>query len=352
MTVKSYFLYYATLGLVLFALQFFPQNIQAQDFAHAGEYMEHMGSKYLQFNEDLWAYIKTSAHSKNARKIENKRKDLLRTTLSIQRQIKGLPAYEDDASLRDSMVSYFKLCYHVLNEDYEKIVNLEAIAEDSYDLMEAYLTAKEQANEKLDQAGNRLSAQEEIFAANHNINLVEGEKSKTSERLEAASKVIQYYNKVYLLFFKSYKQEAYVMDAVEKRNVNALIQNQNTLAKYSSEGLDKLGEIGDFNGDNSLQMAAQNMLEFYYEEAKEKGPAFSNLFITQESFEKIKAAFDAKKNKDRTQADVDQYNQAVNAYNDAVNTYNTNNEVLNKRRAQLLDNWNKIVNKFMDRHVP
>ena len=352
MTVKSYLLYYSTLGLLLIVLHILPQKNFAQEFAHAGEYMEQMGSLYTQFNEDLWAYIKTSAHSKNARKIENKRKELINTTLSIQKRVQRFPAYENDASLRDSMKSYFKLCYHVLNEDYEKIVNLEAIAEDSYDLMEAYLTAKEKANEKLDQAGDRLSTQEEIFAANHNINLIEGEKSKTSQRLEAASGVIQYYNQLYLLFFKSYKQEAYVMDAVEKRNVNALIQNQNTLAKYASEGLDELSEKGDFQGDNTLQMAAKELLEFYYEEAKEKGPAFSNLFITQESFEKIKAAFDAKKPKDRTQADVDQYNQAVNAYNDAVNTYNANNEDLNKRREKLLDNWNKIVNKFMDRHVP
>ncbi len=65
-----------------------------------------------------------------------------------------MPSYNGNKALRDSAVSYLKILYSVFNEDYSKLVNMEEIAEQSYDAMEAYLLAQEKAGEKLDQAHN------------------------------------------------------------------------------------------------------------------------------------------------------------------------------------------------------
>jgi len=48
-----------------------------------------------------------------------------------------MPPWKGDRSYRNSSVAYLKLVYHVFNEDYGKILNLEEIAEQSYDAMEA-----------------------------------------------------------------------------------------------------------------------------------------------------------------------------------------------------------------------
>jgi hypothetical protein len=67
---------------------------------------------------------------------------------------------------------------------------------------------------------------------------------KISKKLEQSDRVNKYYNKVYLLFFKSYKQEAYLLEATTKQNVNAMEQNKNNLLKYATEGLNEMKEVG------------------------------------------------------------------------------------------------------------
>ena len=97
---------------------------------------------------------------------------MLTSTKTAISNISKMPAFEGDKSLRDSVVSFLKLSYDVLNEDYEKIVNMEEVAEQSYDAMEAYLLAQDLANEKMNEASKMLSEMEKTFAKNHNIKLI------------------------------------------------------------------------------------------------------------------------------------------------------------------------------------
>ena len=61
---------------------------------------------------------------------------------------------------------------------------------------------------------------------------------------------------------------------------------------------------------------------------------------------------DQKKPKNRTQEDVDQFNNGVNEMNDAATKYNNATEDSNKQRGELIDSWNKAAEKFTNRHVP
>lgn len=327
------------------------QQVVAQDFKNAAEYMSFMGKKQTAISKDLWSYISAVAHGKRAKKIEKRRQELIATSRSAQYEIQKMPPFEGDASLRDSVVSYLKLSHDILNEDYARIVDMEEIAEQSYDLMEAYLMAKELANDKLDQAGEMLVQQQQLFAQKHNINLSEN-KSKLSEKLEKAGDVFKYYNQFYLIFFKSYKQEAYLMDALESNDLSALEQNKNALLKFSEEGLHKLDTMPRFKNDATLKLACIQMMNFYKMEAADKFPAIIDFYLKKEEFEKIKISFDAKKQSELTQQDIDQYNTAVNDYNKAIATFSSTNDQLNKLRGKMLDNWNKTTTAFMDKQTP
>ena len=61
---------------------------------------------------------------------------------------------------------------------------------------------------------------------------------------------------------------------------------------------------------------------------------------------------DSKKAGERTEEDVNTYNQAVAEYNAAVNEFNSTNDVLNKERSILIKRWNQTSDNFIDRHVP
>ena len=75
--------------------------------------------------------------------------------------ISGLPAFNGDKEYRDTAVSFMKLYYNVLNEDYAKIINLEEISEQSYDDMEAYMMAQEKVERK---TGRRKCTAEGSFS--------------------------------------------------------------------------------------------------------------------------------------------------------------------------------------------
>ncbi len=347
MRPKFIFSIIVILGCAIFTITSKP--VQAQNLNNAGEYMDYIYTEFTKISQDTWNYTSAASHGKKAKKVDNLRKELISTVYEAIKKIEKMPKYKEDASFRDSMVSYLKLHYIVLKQDYAKIMDLEDIAEQSYDLMEAYLLAQEIADTKLELAGEMMEEQQIVFAGKNNINLIISE-DKISKKLKESHLVYEYYNILYLIFFKSYKQEGYMLEALNKNDLNGIEQNKSALINFSKDGLSKIDTTKDFKGDLSLKNATNQILKFYCNEAEVKIPIFTDYLLKKENFEKLKKAFDAKSQK--TKQDYDDYNKSVNDLNAAVKIYNTTNQDLNKERNKQLDNWNKTVAGFLDKHVP
>lgn len=325
-------------------------NSQAQTFNNAGEYLQYIGKEFKSVQSATWDYTRSVAKNKSAKKVNKTRAELIKTITNSISKVQAMSAFEGQNWLRDSTVSFLTLNKAVVSEDYEKIMNLEDIAEQSYDLMEAYLKANEVAGDKLEKAGDRIEQAERKFAADHKITLLEST-DKTSQKLARAGKVYDYYNPVYLIFFKSFKQELYMMDAQNKGDVAAMEQNKSTLAKYAAEGLKQIESVPAFEGDGSLKKACMDILKFYVDESGKKYQTIIDFYAKKDSFEKTKKAFEAKKEKERTKEDVDNFNKMVNEYNNATNSYNALNQELNNNRAKLLGNWNNTAENFTNKHI-
>jgi len=188
------------------------------------------------------------------------------------------------------------------------------------------------------------------FAAKHNVNLIESE-SATDAKMKIANSVMKHYDEVYLIFFKAYKQEDYLMNALNQKNVNAIEQNINSLQSFAEEGLEKLKDLKGYNNDASLIIACRNLLTFYKDEAK-KGSALTDYYLKEENFMKLKKQFDSKPALKRTQQDVDQFNKGVSDINAAGASYNSLNNDLNKQRNSNLNGWNNAVKKYLDNYIP
>jgi hypothetical protein len=317
----------------------------------AGDYLELIGKEFNEIQMKTWDYTRSVAHDKSAKKVEANRKDVVFATTAAIRKINNMKPFNGSSALRDSALSFLKMNYAVLNEDYAKLMDMEEIAEQSYDNMEAYMTAREKANDKLHEAGQMIDAQYSKFAAENNINLIDNN-TRLSRNMEIAGKVYDHYNEVYLIFFRSYKQEAYLMSAMEKSDVNGIEQNRSTLVKTSTDGLEKLKSVKPYEKDQSLIKACQEMLEFYKDESEKKLVNAGSFFVAKDNFEKLKAGFDNKPANKRTKEDVDQFNTAVSEYNKASADFNKINTELNNKRNTYINNWNNACEKFTDRHVP
>ncbi len=237
----------------------------------------------------------------------------------------------------------------MLKEDFDKILDMEDIAEQSYDAMEAYLLAKEKANDKLDEAFKTLLEGQKAFCEKNNINLLDAVSDKKDEKIEKASNTLSYYNEVYLIFFKVYKQEMYVLDALSRNDVSAFEQNNITMESDARAAIEKLKTMQGYEGDASLITAAKDIMNFYLRESTKDFATISDFYLKKDQFEKVKKNFDAIKPKSRTQEDIDAMNEAGSEYNDAVNKYNKVNESLNKERSSYLNQWNKKVESFFDK---
>ena len=191
---------------------------------------------------------------------------------------------------------------------------------------------------------------QKVFAAKNNINLIDGE-SELETKSKIVNEVMDHCNDAYLIFFKCYKQEAYLMEALTNKNLVSIEQNINSLKKFAEEGLEKLKDLKGYKGDASLIAACRNALNFYRSEAGQ-GSTMTDYFLKEEDFNKMKKQFDAKPAGKRTQQDVDNFNKAVNDINSALKTYNSVNADLNKQRSSMLNDWNKTYSKYMDEYMP
>jgi hypothetical protein len=319
-----------------------------QNFDNPGEYMDYINKQQENVSKKYMSYTSAAAHGKRAKKVESLRAKLLDEVQEAKMNISGLPSCKGNKEYRDTAVNFMKLYYNVLNDDYSKIIDLEEIAEQSYDDMEAYMMAQEKVDEKLEEGNNKFHEAAERFAAANNIHLI-SDQSELGAMMKQVAAMHNYYHDIYLVFFRPYKQESYLNEAISKGNITAIEQNKNSLLKYSQAGLEKLTGMKGFEGDNSVVFACRSMLNFYLKEV-EKMDKISDYFLTKERFETIKKEYD-KKSK-TTKEDTDTYNKAVNEINKASDAYNNNNQYLNQNRKESLHAWNDAVDAFFDQHTP
>ena len=323
-------------------------SLHAQDIDTPVKYMDVISKQQENISKRYMAYTSASAHGKREKKVDALRSKLMDEIQEAKMNISSLPSYKGDKNYRDTAVNFLKFYYNVMNDDYTKIINMEEIAEQSYDEMEAYLLLEEKVQEKLTEANKKMGEAQKQFAAKNNINLIDG-KSELENMMSEVTNLNKHYHDVYLIFFKPFIQEKYLITAVEKTNLTGVEQSKSAMVKYAQEGLLKLNTFKSYNGDNSLIANCTSMLNFYVKEG-EKAAIINDYFLSKERFEAIKKEMDKKS--DRTKESVDAYNKAVNEFNKSTQAYNTNNNSMNQLRNENLNNWNKAVKSFFDEHTP
>jgi len=324
-------------------------NTMAQSLDDPGNYMTAVSNTQNEMNQRYMQYMSTSAHGASARKQEKVRQQVLESITNTRYKITDLPLYKGDNGLRKASLDYVQLCYNVFNEDYNKIVNLEEIAEQSFDEMQAVMLLHEKTDEKLDEANKKMDAAYDAFATKNNVKVTEG-KSELGDKLNTAGKVNKYLNNVYLVFFKCNWQDGQLTKANDTKKINDIEQARNALITYADEGLRTLDTTKAFGGDNSLINTCRMILKKYKRLGEEIVPKMNDYLLKQEAFTKMKKSFDAKGN--RTKEEVDEFNKMVKEINAAVNSSNQAVNQSNAERKQINDSWNEAYKQFQNNHMP
>jgi hypothetical protein len=337
------------LTLTLAALLTVSLSLTAQNLDNPGDYMTalvkargDMDAKYMQ-------YMSAAAHGRRARKVEKLRQEVLDNITNSRYKTTDLPIYKGDNSLRQSSIDYIQLCYIIFSQDYQKIVNMEELAEQSVDEMQAYMLLQEKVDEKLHEGYTILDKAALDFAAKYNVTLI-AEQSPLGAKLEETGKVNTYSSTLYLIFFKCNWEDNQMVKAMNAQKVNDAEQARNALLNYANEGLKTLDTLKPFEGDPSLINACKHALTFYKQAAEIDMPKLTDYYVKKEEFDKLKKDFDAGSN--HSQTDVNTFNKAVKDINNAVNAFNQTNNKVNNGRNQAVNEWTNAEKDFQDQHTP
>lgn len=324
----------------------------AQDFKSPTDYLSFINKEQTTISKSTWKYTSAVAHSKSARRIDNTRKQLIKNIQTAKKKISDLKdGYKGDVEYRNQVIQYFDFSEKNLNEEYDKIINMQEVAEQSYDYMEAYLLMRDLINEKLDAENEKVNVGFKSFASKYNIRLSD-EDSELSKKFKISNEVFDYHTVLYLIFFKVNFTDSNLTKAIESKELGAIQQNANSLIQYADEGLTKIKTIKPFNGDSAILNATKKALEYYKKQAQQYVPIAVNFLMFNDKFENAKKSIEAKSEKNRTKEEVNNYNTMVKQVNKEIDNFNKSNDSNFQEKQSILDNWNSVGDAFISNHVP
>lgn len=328
-----------------------PVYLFAQPAESAVTSLDKISKQLDLINKKYLRYMSEMAHGKNAKKAVKKHQDLLGQIDKAKYALVEIPYYKGDKSLHESTNNYLALISNLQKENYDKVLNLEEIAEKSYDDMEAYLLFKRKINERMDEAMKDRQKSVQEYCDRNNIKLLEAEKTEESEKLKKIDEVMEYYEKVYLIFFKASLQDDKLVEAIKKNNLTAIEQIKGSLASYAQEGLDALSGIKSYRGSDALKSSAKKAMEFFKKEAAMVDDITDHI-MKEEDFKMIKKNFEKNAKAQDDKAEIKKFNNAVEEINKAAEKSNKANDKLNSGRSAMIEDWNNAVDNYMDTHVP
>ena len=339
-----------TFTLLLFLMSITFSN--AQEFKTPVDYLNYIGKETDAISRTTWKYTSAVAHSKNARRIDVTRKTLVKSIHNATKKIEALKeGYKGDVEYKNQLLAYLAISEKQINQEYDKIIDMQEVAEQSYDFMEAFIMARDLVNAKINEEVDKLNANQKIFANKYGIQISE-DQSELSKKMKLSNEVFENHTQLYLIFFKVNFTESVLLKAIAQNDLNAIQQNSNALEQYSNEGLDKLKTFKAYKNDLMLVNATKKALEFSKKEALEFSPKVVAFMMLNQKFQESKKTMDNKSAATRSKEEVDNFNKLVNELNKEVGNYNAINNKFNTERSNVINNWDVTGTNFISKHVP
>lgn len=245
-------------------------------------------------------YISLTIHSEDYDQLEKKRKEVVDGIAAAKTHVREMPPLEGDSKLRDEAVDVLNEYKTAFELDFKSILTLKRKSKDSYEAMEAYFTAQDKAEEKVNKATRQLRKAQQVYAEKHNMRVVD---SKSDDVLEMKmNKIIEvndYWRSIFLNYFKVSKQYDKLWDALLEQKATPLNHQRNLTIKVIDQVLPELNRKSDFHGDSEFRSQTINIIEYYRQ-------------VAEVDFGKI---VDVLNQKSMEQKDVEEVNSIINKCN-------------------------------------
>lgn len=324
-------------------------SLRAQ--AHAGEYMDQLSGVFNPVRNATWEYLVTVVQSSSSRKSAKKRAELTNFLNESLTKLEKMDAWEGDASIRDAMTNFLKHSSTMLTQDFAEIEKMEKDSYDTFEALDQYLEAQENAQKKYNESAQLLYSTYETFAAAHGVTLVEGEDDELTRKIEGAVEAMDYYNQAYRILFKAQIEEAKFIKAIDKMDREEATVRMANLDVYSKAGKQQVDNMGAYQANKLMKIHTGLVMDFYQKEAKLKFPVLVEFLKVKDEFDALKAELDKTPESKRTNDQINRYNELVGEYNAGVNIFNQTNAELNAERGKLINDWNARGQEFLQTFI-
>jgi hypothetical protein len=323
---------------------------KAQQFENMQEYLNFMDETYSDIAKRQWKLTKAVAHSKKERKIERRKSQLLKTIDKAIEDVRGAGTVGGD-EFKEETLRLLQFRKDMLNEEFAKVIDMQEIASQSYDAMEAFILAQEALDDKNREVQESYSKVVEAFAEKNNINFVENE-NDLGKKMRIASEVFDFKNELYLFYFKAYINEVYLFESLAKGDINGIQQNFNVLKEEAAIAINKLENHEGFNNNKALPKKIANKMETFLKVAEKRVPEITDFLVFQKDFEKLQATIEKTPERKRTKKMIKDYNKKVNEINKKAASYNKSYEALVNSSNSTSTSINEAFNSFVEKNVP
>jgi hypothetical protein len=331
---------------------FVSTSLFAQDFKTPVDYLNYLGKEQQTIAKSTWKYTLAVAHSTSARRIEATRKQLLKSIQTSSKKIEALKSgYKGDVEYRDKVLSYLYFAEKNINEEYSKIIDLQDVAQQSYDFMEAYIMTRDLVNKKLDAESEKVQLAQQEFADKYHITL-STELSDLGKKIELSNEVFDYHTVLFLIFFKVNITDVNLSNAIEKKDLGAIEQNASSLLKFADEGLEKIKTIPNYKNDSSILNETKKALLFYKKTAQEFTPKVVSYLMFYDKFNNAKKSLESKSESEKSKEEVENYNSMVKQINKEIAVFNKLSSDNYEEKTNILNNWNEKGDAFISKYVP
>jgi len=313
----------------------------------AVSYMNQLFAPINDLQQISYYYLRSIVQMNGVKSSERKRAELIEGIKVARKFSNEFHAFNGDSTLITALFKYLDLTYLIFKEDYDKILDMDNIREQSIDDEEAYEIAVDKANEKHDAIFRSFEITDSLFAAKYKVP-IDTVKSAMSIKIDNANRLLDYYSKIQRSVTRPHRYYGQAMGAQDEKNLALMEQNLISLRTYSDASLEKLKGQESFNGDSSLISAASNYISQLKTVGEQTIRANIDFILQAESFEKMSKKMMALDPQKRTAEEVETYNAEVSHYNKSIKEINS----LNKTNYSMIDaafkQWEKSIDTFLN----
>ena len=310
-----------------------------QHFTTPDSYAKFINTEHREIAKQIVSYTATLAQGKSLKNEEHKRKAILLKLKAASIHIAGMPPYKTDKTLQDSLVSYSRATYKIINERYLKIQAIQDSASKFYESAIKFSEAKKMALILLINDEMKLNNSVKSFCTKYNV-AYSTKNEQEYQDLLAIQSASNYHNVLQNTYIKVSSQEMLFVKAVTKKDKEEIEKQASILTKLSKEATAVLDTLKSFKEEKSLFNAAKNYFVFTQKESDKDAITLVTLIIKETT----------NQNPPSDSSSIANTKAEFTGKDSQLLTYSTTLTSMDSERKVAIGNWEKENANFLKRY--